>query len=199
MFTLNPLKIPQVQLQFRLSSKDLIPPIVKIYPEETGVQKAVRENQSNGVLVGELTIMDCSVASIPDELETMGYVLVGSRATPRWDNGGKRYFILQYNFVQEGVAKISEGFITIRDTIKLGLQKICDEAIWCSFTHVNEFFMNGNEGPLRVLNIFMKNRSPLFKSDGQPVMARPKVNGVVVSDIALPVKAKIVLNISTSS
>ncbi len=181
-----------VALQFCFTNPDVVPPSVKRLVRETPEKRVVRKDRSNGFVVIEPTAK-CSLVKFPGELEAAGYELVNAFCEERIDGkdarGKRTYYMVRLLFARSEFVDISAEFREVRDTIRAGLQELCESAMWRVRAFSNPFFMDGEEIPgQRAVSINLEAREPLFRPDGQPVVVWQKdERGERVGDAPLPI------------
>lgn len=180
-----------VMLQVRFSKKEYIPNAIQGLRRETEEERVKRSGPTNGIQVIEPT-KQTSLQNFLEEFEALDYELVSAYAEKRTDTNDAsdkrdsyepKYYIVRFVFVRREFAQTSEAFKAVRSDVRAALQEICETAFWRVRAYSNPFFENGEEvSGQRAVSINLEGRQPLLQSDGQPVMARIKVDGKAEGD-----------------
>lgn len=180
-----------IALQFSFSNSNVIPVGIRNLKRETGDERQDRKNHCTGMQVLQPTL-NCDLANLPADLESVGYELVGAHCQERIDAKGRigKYWMVRFIFVQRQFVVPFDEFRKVRTIVRSGLQEMCTVAMWRVRIFSNPFFQNGKEIPgQRAVSINMEVRKPLYHPDGKPVTVWQKDQwGDRIGEAPLPIQ-----------
>ncbi|MEK7465755.1 MAG: hypothetical protein AAB631_03205 [Patescibacteria group bacterium] len=179
-------KVGLICIQFRFAKKKDVPQAIPWEPERPPTNK----ESIKGVEVFEMT-ENISVSDFLNQLEGIGFVMVGAWCRQMQDPKSKKYhFITRFMFAPENWATCSKNFVAERDVLRDAFEEICAAALWRVRGYINPLFVDKQVVPGKfAASINLEGRVSLFESNGTRVLRwKRDAGGNKIGDTALPLE-----------
>lgn len=165
-----------VVIQFVLPGPDIVPPFIKSMGKRMGKQLPFK-GKSSGIEACA-PIRNCTLEELPDDLERMGYKMVGASyfERPSKDPRNKkpehlvRFVLAHPESAEQSLLEASADFTADQDIAMREFRDMCMGGMCKSQMFSNPICVDGKELlEQRELRINLTEYQPLFHPDGTPV------------------------------